>query len=578
LKILLIYPNCLEDRLYAEDARVVPIGLYYIGAVLKENQYDVEILNWHDIHKTPDKIEDTFREKKPNMIGFSIVHANRWGGIDIARTAKKILPEVKIVFGGIGTTFLWEHLLRHFKEIDFAVLGEGEYSFLNLVRCIEKGDYEGIKEIKGIAFRDETRIVKNEKTEVIQNLDELPMPSKYFDFQHLSSSRGCPSNCTFCGSPQFWGHKVRFHSPEYFVEQLDQLYQKDITFFYISDDTFTMRKDRVIEICKKIIEKDLKITWFAISRVNFVDEEMLYWMRKAGCIQISYGVESGSEEIRKVLNKNIKTDDIKMAFALTTKYGILSRAYFIYGSPGESHETIQETIDLIHEIKPLSTIFYILDIFPGTALYEDFKRRTMLNDDIWLKRIEDIMYFETDPRLSKDMILDFGQKLRSDYYSHLPEFADAVQLIDQKDLYENHADFLSRLAMTFSHGDYASIEAIPGKDNVAQRLYERSMSYYPNQRAYLGLGIIKQKQRKYEESVQILSEGVKHFPESEPIAMCLGISYMNLDRYEEALECFQKLPESREALQYVATCHHAMGDSDKEASVLKKLERLNTQA
>jgi len=578
LKILLIYPNCLEDRLHAEDARVVPIGLYYIGAVLKENQYDVEILNWHDIHKTPHKIEDTIGKKRPDVIGFSIMHANRWGGIDIARTAKKILPEVKIVFGGIGTTFLWEHLLRHFKEIDFAVLGEGEYSFLNLVRCIEKGDHEGIKEIKGIAFRDETRIVKNEKTEVIQNLDKLPMPSKYFDFQHLSSSRGCPSNCTFCGSPQFWGHKVRFHSPEYFVEQLEQLYQKDITFFYISDDTFTMRKDRVIEICKKIIEKDLKITWFAISRVNFVDEEMLYWMRKAGCIQISYGVESGSEEIRKVLNKNIKTDDIKRAFALTTKYGILSRAYFIYGSPGENYETIQETIDLIHEIKPLSTIFYILDIFPGTALYEDFKRRTMLNDDVWLKRIEDILYFETDQRLSQDMILDFGKKLRTDYYSHLPEFADAIQLIDKEDLYESHANFLSRLAMTFSHGDYASIEAIPEKDNVAQRLYERSMSYYPNQRAYLGLGIIKQKQRKYEESVQILSEGVKHFPESEPIAMCLGISYMNLGRYEEALECFQKFPESREALQYVATCYHAMGDSDKEASVLKRLERLNTQA
>jgi len=578
LKILLIYPNCLEDRLYAEDARVVPIGLYYIGAVLKENQYDVEILNWHDIHKTPHKIEDTFREKKPNVIGFSIVHANRWGGIDIARTAKKILPEVKIVFGGIGTTFLWEHLLRHFKEIDFAVLGEGEYSFLNLVRYIEKGDYEGIKEIKGIAFRDETRIVKNEKTEVIQNLDKLPMPSKYFDFQHLSSSRGCPSNCTFCGSPQFWGHKVKFHSPEYFVEQLEHLYQKDITFFYISDDTFTMRKDRVIEICKKIIEKDLKITWFAISRVNFVDEEMLYWMRKAGCVQISYGVESGSEEIRKVLNKNIKTDDIKRAFSLTTKYGILSRAYFIYGSPGENHETIEGTIDLIHEIKPLSTIFYILDIFPGTALYEDFKRRTMLNDDVWLKRIEDIMYFETDQKLSQDMILAFGQKLRTDYYSHLPEFADAIQLIDKEDFYESHADFLSRLAMTFSHGDYASIEAIPEKDNVAQRLYERSLSYYPNQRAYLGLGIIKQKQRKYEESVQILSEGVKHFPESEPIAMCLGVSYMNLGRYEEALECFQKFPESVEALQYVATCYHAMGDSEKEASVLKKLERLNTQA
>lgn len=558
MKILLIYPNFLEDRLYAEDVRGVPIGLYYIAALLKENQYDVEILNWHDIHKTPYKIEETLREKRPDIIGFSIVNANRWGGIDISRIAKKILPEVKIVFGGIGTTFLWEHLLKHFKEIDFTVIGEGEYTFLNLVRCIEKRDREGIKKIKGIAFREEGEIIKTERAEMIHDLDSLPMPSKYFDFQHISSSRGCPSNCTFCGSPQFWGRKVRFHSPDYFVEQLEMLYQRGINFIYISDDTFTMRKDRIIEICKKIIERKLKIKWFSISRVNFIDEEILYWMRKAGCIQISYGVESGSDEIRRILNKNIRRDDIKKAFKLTLKYGILARAYFIYGSPGESHKTIQETIDLIHEIKPLSIIFYILDVFPGTTLYEDLKRRTGLNDDVWLKRIEDIMYFETDPRLTKDMILRFGEKLRTDYYRSLPEFIDAIELIEQEDLYESHADFLSRLAMTFSHGDYSLIEAIPEKEKISQRLYERALFYYPDHRAYLGLGIIKQKQGKYEESAQILSDGIKHFPDSEQISICLGIAYMNMGRYKEALDCFKKFPESKEALQYVSACYKAM--------------------
>jgi len=575
VKILLVYPYFLEDRLHAEDVRVVPIGLYYIGALLKENKYDVEVLNWHNVNKTPQKIEETLKEKKPDVIGFSIVHANRWGAIDIAKIAKQILPEVKIVFGGIGTTFLWKHLLKHFKDIDFAVLGEGEYSFLNLIRCIEKGKYKGIDEIKGIAFQRDGKVVKTSVTEAIQDLDQLPIPSKYFEFQHLISSRGCPANCTFCGSPQFWGHKVRFHSPEYFVEQLEQLYRKGITFFYVSDDTFTMRKDRVILICKMIIEKHLEIAWAAISRVNYINEELLYWMKKAGCIQISYGVESGSERIRNLLNKNIKTDDIKRAFALTTKYGILARAYFIYGSPGESWETIQETIDLIHEIKPLSIIFYILDIFPGTVLYKDFQRRMKVSDDVWLKKIEDIMYFESDPRLSQDMILAFGQKLRSDYYRHLPGFADTVQLIDKKDLYKSHADFLSRLAMTFSHGDYAAIEAIPEKEEIAQQLYERALSYHYNQRACLGLGIIKQKHGEYEESVRILSEGMKQFPESESIATCLGISYMNLGKYEEALKCYCKFPDSREVLQYTAACYRALGDFEKESSVLRRIGKLS---
>lgn len=566
MKILLIYPYFLDDRLQGEDVQIVPIGVYYIGALLKENGYDVEILNWHDINKTPQKIEETLKEKKPEVIGFSIVHANRWGGIDVARIAKQILPGVKIVFGGIGATFLWMHLLKNFKEIDYVVIGEGEYSFLDLVQSIGRRDDNAIEKIKGIAFRKKGKVARSGDAEVVQDLDQLPMPSKYFKFQHLSSSRGCPADCRFCGSPKFWGRRVRFHSPEYVVEQLEQLYRKGVTFFYISDDIFTMKADRVIRICKKIIRKHLKINWFAIARVNHVNEEMLYWMRKAGCIQISYGVESGSERIRAVLNKNIKTNDIKKAFAVTTRYGILARAYFIYGSPGENWRTIEDTIELIHEIKPLGAIFYILDVFPGTALYENFQRRTRLGDDIWLERIEDIMYFETDARLSKDMILAFGEKIRSYYYCCLPEFADAVQLIDDKDLYETHADFLSKLAMTFSHGDYALVEAIPRKEEIAQRLYEKSLSYFPNQRAFLGLGIIRQKQKRHEESVQILSEGLTHFPKDESLITCLGISYMNLRRYEEALKCFQQVSNSERVIKYMATCHRQWG-------ILKKSPR-----
>ena len=143
MKILLIYPYFLNDRQdeAEKEVRAVPIGLYYIGALLKDNQYDVEILNWYNINKTPEKIEETFLNKKPDVIGFSILHANRWGGIEIARIAKRVLPKVKIVFGGVGTTFLWDHLLTHFNEIDYAVLGEGEYSFLKLIQCMEKGTY-----------------------------------------------------------------------------------------------------------------------------------------------------------------------------------------------------------------------------------------------------------------------------------------------------------------------------------------------------------------------------------------------------------------------------------------------------
>ena len=571
MKILLIYPYCLEDRLHEEDVRAVPIGLYYVGAVLKENNYDVEILNWHHMNAKPEQINRILAEKKADVIGLSLLHANRWGGIEIARIAKKLDPSVKIVFGGIGASVLWKHFLKHFKEVDCVVIGEGEYSFLDLVKYIEKGKFKLLENIKGIAFRKKNRIVRTEPAPRMRDLDRLPQPAKYFEFQHVSSSRGCPGKCTFCGSPAFWGHKVRFHSPEYFVDQLQRLYKKGLRFFYFSDDTFTMEKDRVVEICKKILERDLAITWAAISRVNYVNEEMLYWMRRAGCIQISYGVESGSETIRnEILKKNISTDQIKKAFALTTSYGILARAYFIYGSPGEGWATIQESINLIHEIKPLSIIFYILDIFPGTALYEDFKKKARVTDDIWLKRIEDIMYFENDPSLSGDLILEFGENLRRDYYENLHHFADSIKLIGIREFDKLHSDFLSRLGMTFSHGDYAGIEAVKNKKEIAESLYRRSLHYYPDHRAYLGLGIIRQKDGAFKESIEILLEGLQYFPESEPLTMCLAMSFMNLGEYEKALLYLKRFQDSEEALHYIVKCYKALGDTENASVFLNK--------
>jgi radical SAM superfamily enzyme YgiQ (UPF0313 family) len=560
MKILLIYPYFLETRVHTpEDVRAVPLGVYYVASVLKENQYDVEILNWHSINTAPHKIREMLTREKADVIGFSILHANRWGGIEIARIAKRIDPRVIIVFGGIGATFLWNHFLTHFREVDYVVIGEGEYSFLNLIKYLDSDRSRTIESINGIAFRKDGQAIRTREAEVIGCLDELPVPAKYFSYQHLSLTRGCAGKCNFCGSPRFWGNHVRFHSADYFVDQLERLCRKGSRFFYFSDDTFTLNKKRVIDICKKIIEKELDITWNAISRVDFVSEEILYWMRKAGCIQISYGVESGSEKIRKFLQKKITNAKIQNAFSLTQQYGIMARAYFIYGCPQESRKTIDETIALIEDIKPLSAIFYILDIFPGTELYEDFKQRLKVSDDIWLNRAEDIMYFETDPKLTREMILEFGNRLRAGFYEKLPGFVEELQLIDREDLYPLHSSFCSRLAMTFDHGDYSRIDAIKHKDSIAEKLYQRALTYYPNSRAYLGLGILSQKRGTYRGSCHILSQGLTHFPEDPQLNICMGISLMNLGEFDQALTYFLGFQDVKEAVHFAADCYKALG-------------------
>ena len=558
MKILLIHPPCLEKRINDEDVSAPPLGLYYVGAVLKEKHYDVEILNWYAINQTPAQIPAILKSQNPAIIGFSVLQANRWGAIEIAAIAKRILPDVKIVFGGVSATFLWEHFLTHFPQIDYVVLGEGEYTFLKLVTHIRNNEPALPEDINGLAFRNGTAIVKTAPADFISDLDELPNPARYFRYQHLALTRGCPGKCTFCGSPALWGPKVRSHSATYFVKQLALLYEKGICFFFFGDDTFTLNKKRVMRICQKISEQGLNIRWAAISRVNFIDAELLAAMRKAGCIRISYGVESGSERIRKFLNKNITRTQIETAFALTTQYGIMARAYFIYGSPGENEATIQATLDLMDAIKPLSAIYYILDLFPGTVLYEAYKRKHGVSDDIWLDKIEDIMYFETDADLSEKQILAFGKRLRTAFYTQLPAFADHIQLTDDASLLRCHAGFLSRLGMTFDHGDYAGVELIPDKERLAHRLYRKALSYYPDPRACLGLGIYEQKKHHYAESVKVLNLGLAHDLENGQLNLCLGISYMNLGEFENALACFFKVKDKEQTAPYLAECQRQL--------------------
>jgi radical SAM superfamily enzyme YgiQ (UPF0313 family) len=558
MKILLIYPYFLEGRLSTEDIQPPPMGIFYVAAVLKAHGHEVEVLNWYDRGVPPEHIERVLREKRPQVIGFSILHANRWGGIEIARIAKGINPQIRIVFGGVGATHLWEHFLQHFSEVEYIVLGEGENTFLKLVEQFEGRGPRDPASLPGIAFRRDGRPFRTAAVEPVRDLDALPMPASDFDFAHLSLTRGCVADCRFCGSPAFWGRRVRSHSADYFVEQLAALRRKGRRFFFVSDDTFTLNRRRVIAVCRKIIARGLDIHWAAISRVDAVDEQVLAWMRRAGCIQISYGVESGSAEIRRRLNKAIHTEQIREAFAATQRYGIMARAYFIYGCPGESRKTIQETIDLMRTIQPLGAVFYILDLYPGTALYEEFKRRSHATDDIWLKRVEDIMYFETDPNLSAEHIREFGRMLRESFYRHLPGFAAALDPIDQREFYPLHADFFSRLAMTFDQGDYARIDTIPDKPQLAEALYRRALSYHPDARAYLGLGILKQKAGRHSEAAELLATGLEHFPEDEPLRICQAVSLMNLDRFKEALALLERCPNQPQAQQMALACRRAM--------------------
>ncbi len=556
MKVLLVYPYFLTERGKDYDVRPLPIGLHYIGAYLIEAGHEVEILNLHGLMGNLEKLRPIFEERDFDCLGVSLFNGNRFGALDCAKIAKEINPNTKVIFGGVGATFLWDFFLRHFDFVDFIVRGEGEETFKELLDTIEKGgDQESFFSINGLGLRDmKGRPVKTQERPFIKELDSLPDPSRYFKFQHVISSRGCPWNCTFCGSPRFWKRRVRFHSPKYFVDQLERLHKKGVNFFYVSDDTFTLNKDRVIEICQEILERGLNISWYAISRVNCVDEDIVYWMKRAGCIQISYGVESGSTAVRDFFNKQISDDDIRKAFHITRRFGILPRAYFIYGAPGDGKRSIQESIDLIRDIKPLSMVSYILDLYPGTKLYDNFVKKNRITNDIWLEPIEDIMYFETDPKMNSEEVLQMGRRLKKAFYSMLPTFIEDLEFEEKDELKEHYAAFCARLGFTFTHGDYAQNDLIPNKEMTAERLFKKALKWWPNHDAFLGLGMLYQKRREFDNSIEILKQGLKLYGDSEELNICLGINLMNLGQFKEAMAIFKRFPSSPRAKRYYEIC------------------------
>jgi tetratricopeptide (TPR) repeat protein len=194
-----------------------------------------------------------------------------------------------------------------------------------------------------------------------------------------------------------------------------------------------------------------------------------------------------------------------------------------------------------------------------------------VTDDIWLNKIEDIKYFETDSKLSRKEVLFFGKTLRTRYHELIPEIVDAIELIDNKEFYPLHADFCSRLGMTFDHGDYANNDEIKGRKRIAEKLYIKALTYHPHPSAYLGLGILNQKKNDYFESIKILSEGIHYFPDNEQLNMCLGVSCMNIGDFKTALTYLLKFQHSKQALELIINCYRALNDVEKASTYEKKL-------
>ena len=372
MKILLVNPLTSNQPGFAKYS-VFPYGILFLSAVLEKNKYDVEIYD----NNVDDRIPEDFVSFNPDLIGFSVLTGRSIeDAINQSIRFKEILPKAKIVWGGVHPSLLPEQTIIE-PYIDYVVVGEGEYTLLELVQCLENSNNIKLEDIKGLLYKENHRIFRNEPRPFIKkSLDELPNPAwhlidvkKYSEIT-LNTSRGCPFRCTFCYNRPFNKGRRSDFSAERIVSQIEHLQQKyGATSIKFYEDNFTVNRKRLREFCKLVISKKLKIKWNCESRVDLLEEDIAL-MAKSGCTWVGLGVESGSPRMLAFLQKDIKLEDVKKTCELLAKYKIGPAIYLMAGLPTETVEDFTMTLQLLKKLDFSNYEYMIYRPYPGTVLYD----------------------------------------------------------------------------------------------------------------------------------------------------------------------------------------------------------------
>lgn len=390
--------NPPRDRGVKQWATVYPpMGLMGIAACLEERGHSVRIIDCMVDQWDHEDLRKYLLKNNFDVIGIHVLSALRFSAFKCAEIAKGINPNCKTFVGGSHVSFMAKEVLQHYPSIDVVVRGEGEVTVTELLNS------HNLKTVKGITYRDKSRIRSNPDKPYIKDLDSLPFHAwhlvpmeKYFEaaeknelhLRHpatgLMTARGCYNKCTFCASPALWSMTRRF-SPSYIASEIELLQDKygvkDLFFF---DDTFSSTP-WIKEFYKEIVNRKIDITFNCMSRVNTANKEFISLMKKAGCYLIAYGVESGSPKVLKRIGKNITIQQVKDAITNTREAGIFAKAFFMIGFPVEGIPHIQQTRDLILSLELDDFAIAVTMLYPGTELCNECG----IKNEFWFNPNED---------------------------------------------------------------------------------------------------------------------------------------------------------------------------------------------
>ena len=365
-----------------------PLGLCYLAASLKERGHSVKVIDAEVVSMAPEDVAKEVEGYRPEIVGITSVSPLINQVQEIARQIKDKLS-IPIVLGGPHVTIVEEEALSSCKYFDFGVIGEGERTLCELVETLKDNpseDNPNLSNIKGIIFRRTNGIINTGHREKELDLDSIPPPdrsvidtNKYLwsvpkkgiiPLATILTTRGCPFKCIFCSQDKMYGNIVRFRSPQKVVDEMKDIIQTTPARHIIfCDDTLTLNRLFILEICNEILRRGLEVTWEGWTRANTVDEQILSLMKRAGLVRLSFGIESADEKVLKAANKGVDLDEIKKAYRIAKGLGLETRGSVIIGLPHETKRTVAKTIRFLRGLKELDHPYINIAMpYPGTKL------------------------------------------------------------------------------------------------------------------------------------------------------------------------------------------------------------------
>ncbi len=394
MNVLLISPPTISAVKSVVGTTGPPLGLAYLASMIRE-EHDVRIVDSLAEDFSHEDIEKIIKEYDPDVIGITSTTSMIPDAYAVAKMAKRINENVKVIMGGPHVTFAPDKTFEECPYVDFIVRGEGEITFKELIDALEKN--RDPSNILGLSINMGNKVKNNPPRPLIKDVDTIPMPSydllpmeKYqadgVRFGTVITSRGCPFNCAFCSSSLQFGKRWRGHSDSRVIEELRYLYEKyrirEIEFL---DDTFTLNRKRAMRIAKRLREEGLDISWSGSSRVDIFTDELAQAMKKSGCHTIFFGIESGSQKTLDFIGKGITPEQSISAVKKAKKHGIRALGAFVIGFPEETKEDIEKTIKLSKKVGVDFAQFTIATPYPGTRLWRYALARKLILTFDWRK-------------------------------------------------------------------------------------------------------------------------------------------------------------------------------------------------